>query len=55
MERTPFTVLVERLEHAFSLALRKLAADLAKGGNRLNETAVFYFKFAFKAREMYSK
>ncbi|OOE06391.1 MarR family transcriptional regulator [Anoxybacillus kestanbolensis] len=30
MERTPFTVLVERLEHAFSLAVRKLAADLAK-------------------------
>ncbi|SFA58917.1 DNA-binding transcriptional regulator, MarR family [Anoxybacillus pushchinoensis] len=30
MERTPFTVLVERLEHAFSLAVRKLAADLTK-------------------------
>ena len=30
MGQTPFTLLVERLEHAFSLAVRKLAADLAK-------------------------
>lgn len=30
MGQTPFSTLVERLEHAFSLAVRKLAADLAK-------------------------